>query len=84
MKEDVEPILNEAKGIDQSKDFGEASRVQKFVEGGMQIKHIHDVEPVSIQNPGYHIDGEIERMMEKKGANNAVSTSHHRGIGKNE
>ncbi|KAG5569758.1 hypothetical protein H5410_059524 [Solanum commersonii] len=120
--EAVELLYNKAKGIDHSKDFGESSGVQELVEGGMQIQQIHDAEPVSIQNPGYHTDGEIEAsswvkshilelsktygvafegfreethallmklderksVMEKKGANSAVSTPRHRGIGKNE
>ncbi|KAG5593185.1 hypothetical protein H5410_043699 [Solanum commersonii] len=39
---------------------GKPAGVQELVEGGMQIQQIHDVEPVSIQNLGYHTDGEIE------------------------
>ncbi|KAG5585521.1 hypothetical protein H5410_045955 [Solanum commersonii] len=121
-KEAVELLYNKAKGIDHSKDFGESSGVQELVEGVMPIQQIHDAESVSIQNPGYHTDGEIEAsswvkshilelsktygvafegfreethvllmkldkrksVMENKGANSAVSTPHHRGIGKNE
>ncbi|KAG5574849.1 hypothetical protein H5410_054983 [Solanum commersonii] len=56
----VELLYNKAKGIDHSKDFGESSGGQELVEGGMQIQQIHDAEPVSIQNPGYHTNGEIE------------------------
>ncbi|KAG5596518.1 hypothetical protein H5410_037750 [Solanum commersonii] len=56
----VGTMLGLVEGIDHSKDFGESSGVQELVEGGMQIQQIHDAEPVSIQNLGYHTDGEIE------------------------
>ncbi|KAG5570567.1 hypothetical protein H5410_060333 [Solanum commersonii] len=77
----VELLYNKAKGIDHSKDFGESSGVQELVEGGMQIQQIHDAEPFSIQNPGYHTDGKIEASSKKecdgKKGQAKVSTPRH-------
>ncbi|KAH0773714.1 hypothetical protein KY290_010851 [Solanum tuberosum] len=60
MEEAVEPSRNKAKEIDQPKDVGENSGVQKSPEEGLQIQQIHDVEPVSIQSPGDQTDAEVE------------------------
>ncbi|KAH0722003.1 hypothetical protein KY289_005047 [Solanum tuberosum] len=60
MKVAVEPTRNKAKEIDQPKDVGENSGVQKSPEEGLQIQQIHDVEPVSIQSPRDQTDAEVE------------------------
>ncbi|WMV48294.1 hypothetical protein MTR67_041679 [Solanum verrucosum] len=60
MEEAVEPTRNKANEIDQPKDVGENSGVQKSPEEGLQIQLIHDVEPVSIQSPGDQTDAEVE------------------------